>query len=413
MKNNHLVLYLLLIFPVIIQAQDKNKFGIKFSGFVKTDIFWDSRQTVDIRDGHFMLYPKNELLDPNGEDINAKPSFNILSVQTRLKGSITGPDALGAKTSGVIEGSFFGSSNSNINSFRLRHAFVKLKWPTTELLVGQYWHPAFITSCFPYVVSFNTGAPFLPFSRNPQVRIKQSVGKVNIILTALAQRDFFSNGPYGPGTEYLRNSAVPAFNLRLEYHNKNEQTDKEFLAGITGNYKILTPRSETDSSYKTNETISSFAGTIYFKVKIPVLTVKLSGTYGQDVYNWVMLGGYAVRAITNRYKNYMDYSVINTIAAWTDIHSNGKKWQVGLFAGYTKNLGAIDKLAGPYYSRGSDIDYVYRISPRFIYNAGRFRFAPEIEYTVAAYGQTNDLGEVENSKEIGNIRLLFGVYLFF
>jgi hypothetical protein len=152
----------LVLFSVILTAtsiaQDNNSFGIRFSVFVKTDIFWDSRQTVAAREGHFLLYPQNEKLDANDEDINAKANFNMLSIQTRLRGTITGPDALGAKTSGVIEGAFFGHTSGDINGFRLRHAFVKLNWTRTELLVGQYWHPAFVTYCFPGVVSFNTGA---------------------------------------------------------------------------------------------------------------------------------------------------------------------------------------------------------------------------------------------------------------
>ena len=176
---------LLAILSISGMAQDAKKFGIKFNGFVKSDIFFDSRQTIDAREGHFLLYPQNEYLDFNGADINAVSKFNILSIQTRLKGVITGPDALGAKTSGVIEGAFFGNIASDINGFRLRHAFVKLTWPKSELLVGQFWHPMFVTSCFPGTVSLNTGAPFEPFARNPQIRFSQKFGKFKAIATAV------------------------------------------------------------------------------------------------------------------------------------------------------------------------------------------------------------------------------------
>ncbi|RLD79586.1 MAG: hypothetical protein DRJ15_09055, partial [Bacteroidetes bacterium] len=96
-----------------------------------------------------------------------------------------------------------------------------------------------------------------------------------------------------------------------------------------------------------------------------------------------------------------------------DIHSNGKKWQVGLLAGYAQNLGAGKDITGPTYQRGSNIAYLYRISPRFIYNSGKFRIAPEIEYTVAAYGTAQSDGLVKDTKEIGNLRFLLGVYYFF
>ena len=63
------------------------------------------------------------MIDMN--DLNANPSFHILNIQTRLRGDITGPDAFGAKTSGAIEAEFFGTSESDLNGFRLRHAYVQ------------------------------------------------------------------------------------------------------------------------------------------------------------------------------------------------------------------------------------------------------------------------------------------------
>ncbi|NQT78671.1 MAG: hypothetical protein HQ565_13245 [Bacteroidetes bacterium] len=409
---------LLLLFSVILTAtsiaQDNNSFGIRFSGFVKTDIFWDSRQTVSVREGHFLLYPMNEELDANGEDINAKANFNMLSIQTRLRGTITGPDALGAKTSGVIEGAFFGHTGGDINGFRLRHAFVKLSWEKTSLLVGQYWHPAFVTYCFPGTVSFNTGAPFVPFTRNPQIRVTQKLGKFNLMFTVLSQLDFLSTGPDGVSAKYLRNSALPALNLRFEYRNVNTDENKEFLIGASVNFKMLTPRLATDSNYKTSETVTSISETFYLKLKLPKVTFKLQGIYAQDPYNWVMIGGYAVESISDPMKDYRNYVPITTASAWLDIHSNGKKWQVGLLTGYAQNMGAGNDFDGPVYQRGDDIAYLYRISPRFVYNSGKFRVAPEIEYTVAAYGKTIEPnGIVNDTKEIGNLRFLLGFYYFF
>ncbi|MCK7533463.1 MAG: hypothetical protein MZV63_21735 [Marinilabiliales bacterium] len=82
-------------------------------------------------------------------DLNANPSFHILNIQTRIRGDISGPDAFGAKTSGAIEAEFFGTSESDLNGFRLRHAYVQMEWPKVTLLTGQYWHPMFITESFP------------------------------------------------------------------------------------------------------------------------------------------------------------------------------------------------------------------------------------------------------------------------
>ena len=72
---------LLLIVSSTINAQEKKDvplFGIKFTGFVKTDVFYDTRQTVSIREGHFLFYPDNISLDVNKNDINATSNFNML-----------------------------------------------------------------------------------------------------------------------------------------------------------------------------------------------------------------------------------------------------------------------------------------------------------------------------------------------
>ena len=428
--------FLLLFIQISILGftQEEKKFGIDFHGYVKTDIFFDSRQTVDVREGHFLLYPQNEVLDFEGNDINATPKFNILSIQTRLTGKISGPDVLGAKTSGLIEGAFFGNISPNINVFRLRHAFVKLTWEKAELLVGQFWHPMFITSSYPGTVSFNTGAPIQPFTRNPQIRFTKKFGQINILGTLIEQVDFVSTGPGGASPKYLINSCIPEINLRLEYSSDN------VLIGVGGNYKSLMPRLYVEPSAsdilsqpvkaKTSERVSGLSAFAYLKVKTEPLTFKLYGVWGQMMYSMTGLGGYAEK--TYDYQNITDtvytrrlenitYTPISIFSAWTDINTNGDTWQLGLFAGLTKNLGAPDVITGNYYGRGKDISYIYRIAPRLIYTNGKFRIAPEIEYTVAAYATNDELGElnidyhgvITDSKEIPNFRFLIGVYYMF
>ena len=76
-------------------------------------------------------------------------------------------------------------------------------------------------------------------------------------------------------------------------------------------------------------------------------------------------------------------------------------------------LGVGEEVTGPYFARGNNIDYAYRISPRLIFNVNKLRLAGELEYTVAAYGTTTGKGYVSNPKEIGNLRILLGIYYFF
>jgi hypothetical protein len=398
---------LFFLFSTLHFTQTEKPFGISFSGFVKTDLMYDSRQTVSIREGHFLLYPQNENLDSKGNDINDHPSFNILSIQSRLNGRITGPDAFSAKTSGIIEAEFFGTSDADINLFRLRHAFVKLDWENTSLLVGQTWHPLFIAEMFPGVVSFNTGVPFQPFSRNPQVKFTQSFDKLKFIITAASQRDFSSAGPDGFTSTYLRNSVIPNLHLQFQYSNE------DLFAGAGIDYKNITPRLVTPRRIKTNETISSLAYTGFFKLNFNPVTFKLQGIYGGNLADQIMLGGYAVSSI-DTISGSEQYTNINCLSVWGEI-SAGKDIEYAVFAGFTKNLGSKDNIAGPYYGRGTNIENVFRISPRVQYNSGKIRLSTEIEYTSAGYGIPDNLnkGKVENPNNVTNLRLLAAVFYFF
>ncbi|MGZ4887487.1 MAG: hypothetical protein ACXVJK_06700 [Candidatus Aminicenantales bacterium] len=393
-----------------------SSFGIAFSGYVKTDIFYDTRQTVNIREGHFLLYPKDPLLDPNGNDINAKASFNILSIQTRLIGKITGPDALGAKTSAYLEAEFFGTSDADLNAFRLRHAYLKLNWKKSELLIGQSWHPMFIGESYPDVVSFNTGAPFQPFNRSPQVRFIRTFGRVSLVATALSQRDFVSNGPQGPSSVYLRNAALPEFNLKVQYAARNDAEKTETLVGAGVDALRLVPRLATASGYRTDESVTSLAGIAYFKQKWPKWTFKAEGVYGANLHHLTMQGGYAVREDPLMVYEFWSYSPTNLLSLWAELQTNGAPWQAGFFAGYARNCGARQALApfaADVFARGYNIAGLYRLSPRILYNVGKMRFAGEAELTGAAYGTPDAFGKVQGARYVTNLRLLFAAYYFF
>lgn len=415
MKNIYtFAIFLLLLLTSTAFSQDKkeSKWGINFSGFVKSDFIFDSRQTVNAREGHFLFFPQPELPDKNNSDINAKANFNILSIQTRLNGKITGPDALGAKTSAMIEGEFFGTSDADVNGFRLRHATVNFDWEKTSLLAGQYWHPMFVTDVFPGTVSFNTGSPFQPFTRNPQLRLTQRFDKsVSLILAAYSERDFQDYGPSGQSSIYLRNSAIPGLHLQFQY-----KSDK-LIFGAGGDFKTLTPRIVTIKNVITNEKVNSFAVEGYTKINIEPVTFKFEGVWGKNLANMFMLGGYALKSL-DTVNGFETYSPINILSFWGEI-SGGKDIELGIFGGYSKNLGADDNLYSAssqyYYSRGYNIADIFRVSPRIVLNAGKTRIAAELEYTSASYGtpNPNDKGKVENTKAISNIRGLIAFYYFF
>ena len=402
-----LVLGLSLLIPKISQAQvtnDEPLFGIKFKGFVMANIAYDTRQTVNAREGDLALFPQPVALDADGNDIFEVPSFNILSVFSRLSGSITGPNAFGAKTSGVLEGDFFGQTNGDVNGFRLRHAIIKLNWNKTTLMVGQYWSPLFVLGVTPGVVAVSAGAPFQPFSRNPQIRIEHEANGIKLIAAALTQRDFKSPGPV-TGTDYLRNSGTPDLHLQFQFPGRFA------MFGIGGEIKSLLPELITSNGYKADEKITTYTGIAYMKASKGMVSFKAEGVYGSNMTDHLMLGGYAVSGI-DTVTGRCTYTGVNAISGWADL-SVGKAVQGGIFFGYTENQGADDPIVGAFYGRGFNILSVSRLAPRIQVRYGQSRFALETEFTSAYYGIPDQNGIVKNTEKVSNTRFLFASYYYF
>lgn len=77
----------MLITPALLFSQE---WGIKFSGFVKSDIMLDTRQNETFREGHFLLFPK-DIKEIDGGDVNEGLNFNILSIQQELQAKLLLP----------------------------------------------------------------------------------------------------------------------------------------------------------------------------------------------------------------------------------------------------------------------------------------------------------------------------------
>jgi len=413
-----IALALLSAIAVTAQEEDESRFGIKFSGFVKNDFFWDSRQTVSAREGHFLLWPSPVSLDELGNDINDKASFNFLAIQSRLIGNITGPDAFGAKTSGLIEGDFFAQANDNVNLFRLRHALVKLNWEHLEVLAGQYWNPLFVTACFPGTISFNTGTPMQSFARNPQLRVTYKVGGFSILAAALSQRDYSSVGPLGASSQYLRNSAVPDMHVQLHFGTSNE-SGLNILAGAGAAYKTIVPRltsSPIDGvTYTVDEKVDGFTAMAFTKLTTGLITAKLQVRYGENISDLLGISGFATTGITDITTGERSYAPLKSMTFWGEIQTNGNP-QLGIFGGLTSNNGINETILAtdPVYGRGTTIRRLYRIAPRIMYNARKVCIAMELEYTNAAYGSDyNEFYIPAETVNAGNLRILTSIYYHF
>ena len=416
-KITYILLLTLAVSQVFAQETEEKKIKFEASGFIKSDIFFDSRQNVDALEGLLHIFPKDINLDENGKDINAKSSLGIVDISTRVRGKVSGPDVFGAKLTGLVEVDWTGISGENSTSrVRLRHAYSKLNWEKTEILFGREWHPMFVKEVYPSVMSLNTGIPFQPFNRSPMLQISYKLGSLKIICAAISQSDYISSGPDGKSAKYIKNSNIPNLHLQLQFK------PGDFLFGVAIDYKSIMPRTvteslinmnpEVDSLFVTDEKVNSFAYMGYFKYQKSKLTIKAKAIYGQNLSESVMPGGYGVSSLDS-ITGYEKYTPYNHLYTWANI-IYGDQTKFALFGGYTKNLGAVDPIVGDTYGMALNLDYVYRITPTVSHKIKNFMLAVELEYTVAAYGDVaNKYGEYTKSHEVSNTRLMFSVFHFF
>ncbi|MCK5856647.1 MAG: hypothetical protein KAG64_04110 [Bacteroidales bacterium] len=408
---------LLLLFTIILinplfgqEAEKKEKLKIDIHGFVKTDYWFDTRQVVYAREGLFTFFPKDILLDKNGRDINAEPSFNFSAITSRVNIKVRQFKAFGADAYGFIEADFSGVSNITINTFRLRHAYINLDWGKSELLLGQYWHPLFVTKVFPTVISLNTGAPFQPFNRSPQIRFTHHIKNWNIIAAVISQRDYASIGPYGRNPMYMENSMVPNAHLQLQYEGKRN------IFGIAADYKVIRPMLVSDSNIVSEKRLGSYAFLAYYRWSNKVWEFKAKSIYGQNLSDQLMMGGYAV-ASTDVQTGIQDYTPTNHFFIWGDVLYRKKLKRItiisGFFAGFTQNLGTSQNAEGPYYAVGANIDQMYRVAPSFSVKSGNTMFSLEWEYSHVMYGDIKLNGMVENTHAVASNRVLLTGFYFF
>jgi hypothetical protein len=419
MKKNYVLLLLILtvgkglaqtatVAPVPVEKE----WDVSLNGFIRTDYIWDTRKSVQVREDNLNLYPLDEALDVNGDDINKAAQSNFLSVTSRLGVKAKGPNVWGAKTTGVLEGDFFGNfEGSTIGLFRLRHGYVNLEWSKTLLTMGQTWYPQFIPEVFPGVANFNTGIMFNPFGWATQVKVKQMLTK-DFSFTAVAykEREFTTQtAATGSQNSASLNSVLPTLHGQFQYKNKN------VILGVGGEFKSLQPLTSNGSTTNllaSNEKVNSTSFFGYAKYSNEKISIKAYGITGGNLANFVMLGGFTGKTEAGKVET---YDPIKTTAFWVDIASNGKSIAPGVFFGYTKNSGSSDDnsvATFTNYSRGVSgsrvVDKVWRASGRVDFKQNKFRISPEIEYTVATWGdlvKSNGTADT-NKKDLGNFRTM-------
>ena len=404
---------LVALFAISGMAQVKigKDFSLKIYGQVRTDIFYNSRDNVQSVDGLFYSYPKDEQLDPNGNDINGSSSSNMYAVYSRMGFDFAGPMLGNAKTSAKIEFDFRGNGNDNLSALRLRHAYFNLDWGKNKLLVGQTSHP-FFGEVSPQILNLNTGSPFQPFGRAPQIRYRHNSGALQLQAAAVWQSQFKSHGPSaddGTGKGNARNqyphknANVPELALGLDYKANG------WIVGAGIDLLSIAPRTkatgEDGSIYKVDERLTTVSYEAHVKYQKDKLFLAAKSVLGSNFTHTSMLGGYGIKS-ENTKTGEREYTPFRNSSNWINI-VYGKKWKPGIFVGYIKNLGTADEMiSSTVYGTGTNIDELWTGTFELTYNVPHWKIGAEYNYTSALYGTTQKDGKVKDTHAVGNNRLV-------
>lgn len=411
-----MIMNLKKILPFILISLTASTFAeepatkVKLYGYVGNDFFYNSRKNVEMVDGVIQLFP-SPILSAGGKDLNAVPQAEMLSVNSRLGVSISGTPILNAKSSGIIEADFAGFGTTYY-VFRIRQAYMKLNWDKTELLVGQTWHPMF-GSVAPSTLSANAGAPFQPFNRSPQVRLKQNLNStLSVTAAALYEMQYASQGPLGttaPGNVYMKNAIAP--NLFLGAENKISH----WTSGVGLDFKTIKPDANS---------ISSLSAVVYTQYTDKTFQLKGKTVFGKNLSDQLMLGGYGVSKYAADSTTVLSYTNFNNGSAWINA-IYGTKIQVGLLLGVSQNFGTDDPLAinknkklsaygyGYYDGNQQILDQLYRVAPQVVYNLPNMKFGIEYDLTSATYGTIQQNGWATNPYKVNNHRILASLMYIF
>lgn len=443
------ILFSMLCLPAFAQeAKQEKKEAVKshlkqhykLYGFVRNYFTFDSRESWSGTADLYNYQPKDQKLNEYGDDLNAESTFRFLSLTTRLGLNIVGYQWRGMELGGKIEADFYAGMStksatvnnttfkeahavSGVAQFRLRHAYMTMAWDSLamgkdfariDLTIGQTWHPMAADLCD--AIALNSGAPFGPFNRSPQVRMDARLGKyVTLTAAALWQMQYLSIGPGNlTSAEYMLYGKTPEAYLGLSFH------DQGWIFRAGADVLSIKPRHQgtvtdaalgKDVTVKVSDRLTTVSPFAYLQYKKGEFSFKAKTIFAESGEHMNMYGGYGIKAI--KADGSYEYTPIRHSTSWISIVYGGKvgqqedkhpqKLQGILFGGYVHNFGTKEALMdingdGKYTAdkeffnpRSAAMNKMWRLSPTLLYTVGKFQLGCEYEITSVQYGK-GDLG---------------------
>ena len=368
----------------------KNETHFKWYGFIRNYFTYDSRESSAGTEDFFYNMPKDESPNAAGEDLNAVSSFRFAALTSRLGVDVAGYEYDGYKIGAKIEADFYSgvSGVTGTAQMRLRQAYVSLAKEGRSWKIGQAWHP--MAADLPDIFSLESGSPFGPFSRTPQVNFENKLSKtVSLTAAAIWQMQYCSVGPSGASANYMKYGCLPELYLGLNFKGEGS------LFRVGADVVSIKP----SGSAQTKDRLTTVNVFEYGQVKSGDWTFKEKVTYANDGSHMKMVGGYGVSG-TDADGN-PEYSASRNISGWATAQykPKGSRWVPSILVGYVKNLGTPEAIVGDFWcnNSASTVAQMYRIQPEVLYNLGKVAFGLEYMLSSVQYGIAGNHGMAETN----------------
>ena len=393
----------------LCSAQEETPSKFKLYGFIRNYMVFDSREVNAGTQDLFFYMPKDVKME-DGVDRNAVPSFKMLALTTRMGLNVSGYRIGNTKVGGAVEADFY-CMNGSVATFRMRQAYMDLIWDHSDasslrLTVGQAWHPMGVD--MPHVTNLETGSPFNPFNRSPQIMANWTLGKVTLTGGILYPMQFLPTGPEGKSAKYNKYGMIPETYLGIAFQsggflgkagvdlfsikplwNAPTITEATIKEGElpTLNYVV----SVTTELQTRLFAVSPF---IYLQYTGGKFQVKAKSILAQAGEHLNLLSGYGATFDWKQMK--LTYTPMQDWASFISVQY-GKKFQVFAMAGYMQRLGTTKSIFA-YDNRSVEslwlntaadtkIQRAFRVTPTLAYNLGKLTFSLEYNCTAGFFGE--------------------------
>ncbi|MBR3990083.1 MAG: hypothetical protein IKI85_06010 [Bacteroidales bacterium] len=385
-------------------AQEEKPAHFKLYGFIRNYLSADSRAVnAGTEDLYFYMPKGHDMKD--GLDLNSGFNWRFVSLTTRLGVDVSGYKWGTMGVSGKVEADFYNLSGS-VPVLRLRQAFIKLTRDNIPvvLTLGQAWHP--MAADMPHMNNLETGAPFNPFNRSPQVTADIDLGSgVTLTASLLYLNHYLPTGPAGKTKDYYKYGLPEAY-LGVSYKSS------KFLGRLGVDivnmrpYRTLTDwRVQDASSAKTIEVkslLTTFSPFVFLQYTSGKFQLRAKSILAQAGEHMNLLSGYGVHAFNE--DGTIEYTPMQDWASFVSF-SYGKKFQVMGMLGYMKQLGTTQDLTdnNVWMNTSADvhIQQAFRATPTVAWNLGKFTVSLEYNLTAAEFGSgaRNARGMWDGDKE--------------